>query len=109
MAKATLKQVSGEKGFSFDGGNRKEKKILPKISFHGVELPEIEDWEIGKKYRLVVEAELVAVRKGSEYEFEDEDKRTKGTFKVHQVGVEPKDETFAEETVRRRDEAMNKQ
>ena len=95
--KIKMREVQGEKGSYHDSveGKSKPKKILPKVTFHDTELPEIDDWEVGKKYTIVTEVELVAVRKGNEYDFEKDDKRTRGTFKIHSVGVEePEEEDF---------------
>ncbi len=57
----------------------------PRIEFTGQDLPEMGDWDLGKKYTLTVEVEMTSVRKGSEWN--DKDKETRGTFKVTAVGV----------------------
>lgn len=98
-----LKAVIGE---TTGGPTKAEKprKIYPKITIFEEDLPQMDSWQIGKKYKLEVEAEFVAYRKGSEYEYEN-DKRNRGTLAITKVGVEEKKETFQEEYARRRSNA----
>lgn len=58
----------------------------PRIEFTGQDIPELDDWDVGDKYTLVIEVEMTSMRKGSEWN--DNDKETRATFKVNAVGVE---------------------
>lgn len=93
---AKLRKVKGEMRRDFSSKGEKMKKILPRITLKGEDLPEMEDWQVGQKYMVTMEVEMVAIRKGQEYEFEpSDDKSTSGTFAIHAVGeAEEEEEDF---------------
>lgn len=62
--------------------------MRPRIQFTGADLPEMEDWDLGEKYTLMIEVEMVEMRKGSEWN--EKDKETHGTFRVNAVGTNKK-------------------
>lgn len=99
-----LKAISDTTKKYVGNGKSKDVKNCPRITILENDLPAMDNWEIGKKYKLAVEVEFVAYRKGSEYDFEEgSDKKNRGTFKIHAVGeLEEKKETFEEEYARRR-------
>lgn len=111
MAKLNMKPVVGETREVFTGtpGQRKKKKILPRITLMGRDLPDMEDWDVGKKYLVVAELEMIGIRKGSEYEFDSDsdDNKTRGTFKIHQIGTAEED-NFQETYGRVRSAAASK-
>lgn len=104
MPKLNLKPVQGEMRTSFEpGGVKKQKKILPRITLMGKDIPEMENWDVGKKYTIALEVEMVGIRKGSEYEFESsDDNKTRGTFKIHAAGEVDNDESSEENYARMR-------
>lgn len=100
-----LNKVKGEMRRDFESADpKKMKKILPRVTIKGDDLPEIEDWKVGEKYMVVMEVEMVAMRKGKEYEFEpSDDKSTTGTFAIHALGeYEEKEEDSETEYARMR-------
>ncbi len=52
----------------------------PTLHLSAEDLPEIKDWKVGGKYRVVVDVEMVRASKG-EYEY-DQDKRLQAAFRV---------------------------
>lgn len=100
-----LKAISDTRKSYVGDGKTKQEKNLPRFTVLEDDLPEMDEWEIGKKYKIEVEVEFVAHKKGSEYDFE-EDKKNRGTFKIHRLGVlKEKEETFEQEYARRRSNA----
>lgn len=100
-----LKAISDTQERYMGEGKKKQEKVLPRFTVLEDDLPEMDDWEIGKKYKLEIEVEFVAHKKGSEYDFET-DKKNRGTFKIHALGVaKEKEETFEQEYARRRSKA----
>lgn len=81
-----MHKVKGEKiMYSLSG---KDSRIFPTVRFTDEDLPELKDWQVGKKYNLCIEVELQSTRQGSEYSQENKDKRIHTTFKVTKVGVD---------------------
>lgn len=101
-----LNKIKGEerKMYVGEGKPMKTKRILPRITLKGEDLPEMKAWKVGEKYMIVIEAEMVALKQGQEYEFEpSDDKSTTGTFALHGVGVlDEEDEDFETEYARKR-------
>jgi hypothetical protein len=60
----------------------------PNIRFTETELPDIKNWAISKKYKLVVEVEMNGIRKE---EYGSNKGKITGDFKVIKVGVEEKE------------------
>jgi hypothetical protein len=105
-----LKAISDTQKMYVGEGKEKEKPVFPRFTLLENDLPEMDGWEIGDKYKLEIEVEFVAYRKGSEYDFESEkDKKNRGTFKIQKVGIaeEKKKENFQDEYARRRGESKN--
>lgn len=81
----------------------KEVRILPTFQLTEDDLPDIKDWEVGKKYLLVMEVEEIAMREGSEWQgAEDKEHKMHATFKITKVGAEePEGLTYSEEFAQR--------
>lgn len=97
MSTLKLNKVKGEERNVYMGeGKSKKKRILPRITLKGQDLPEMKGWKVGDKYMVVMEVEMVAMKQGQEYEFEpSDDKSTTGTFAIHAVGeYEEEEEDF---------------
>lgn len=56
----------------------------PSIYFDSKQLPEIETWSVGKKYKLVVEVEMMSANTNEN----KEGKRTNADFRIDAVGVQ---------------------
>lgn len=56
----------------------------PSIYFNSEQLPEIKTWSVGKKYKLVVEVEMMSA---STHE-NKEGKSTNADFKIDAIGVQ---------------------
>ena len=83
-----MRKVKGEKlMYSLSEGG-KNARILPTLRLTDEDLPELKDWQVGKKYDLCIQVELMSTRQGSEYSQENKDKRIHTTFKVVMVGVD---------------------
>lgn len=84
------------------GTNPHEKHI----SFSEEELPEIKDWKVGGRYRIVLEVEQRELRKGSDF-FDDGGEEKHARFRVHSVAA-AEDEDFESEFARKHDRAIDK-
>lgn len=63
--------------------DKKHEKHYPQESFTTDQLPSLKGVELGNKIRLVIEAEVCAVRSGSEYEYDSNKKNeTRITLKL---------------------------
>lgn len=61
-------------------------KPMPSLSLSEDSLPAIKSWEVGRKYQLVVNAELVNLSKGEYYSEDSErNKRYDARFKIISV------------------------
>jgi len=58
----------------------KEKEWYPHLDLSSDEIKEIENWEVGKNYKIVLEVRQVSKR-------EDKDKKISACFEVRKVGV----------------------
>ena len=58
--------------------------MKPRFDLEGDDLPAIDDWDVGEKYMVVMEVEMISMRKGSEWG--ETDNKTRATFRIHQVG-----------------------
>ena len=56
-------------------------RMLPSFSLTEKDLPEMKDWQVGKKYKLQMEVEMVASSK-NEYG----NSQMSGRFKIHKIG-----------------------
>lgn len=64
----------------------KEVKYKPHLSLSSKELPQIKTWEVGKKYTLKLEVEMVSQSKGDEFSMMGGDKnQMEGRFKINSV------------------------
>lgn len=59
----------------------------PSIYFNSKQLPEIETWSVGKKYKLVVEVEMMSANTNEN----KEGKSTNADFRINAVGLEEKE------------------
>lgn len=79
-------------------GSKNMKPILPRISFSEKDLPEIRNWKVGSKYRIVIEVEQTALRSGMgsmfDPEYHDKKNVLSADFEVQQVGAEEPAKTF---------------
>lgn len=66
------------------------KKPKPRFDLTEDELPEIKDWTVGKKYKLVLNVEMVSQSKGREWDRDDDQHRA--SFEIGKVSQqeEPK-------------------
>lgn len=93
-----MHKVIPEKVPSFS--EEKKIKIYPTFRLGDDDLPMLDEMEVGKKYQLVMEVEVMSKSQGSEWNQNEKDKSIRGTFKVLKVGCEkPKKEykNFEEE------------
>jgi len=70
----------------------KESKMeiyRPSIEFSELELPEIKDWKIGEKYKVIMEIEQVSVKKK---DYGPNKGKICAEFKVHKIGILPQKE-----------------
>lgn len=74
MAKVTRKQAHAVVGALYD------KPMAPRFNISERELPAIKSWNIGKKYKIELEVEMVSQRKGEEYD--SAPGKVNGEFKV---------------------------
>lgn len=68
----------------------KYKKPKPRFDLTEDELPDIKDWTVGKKYKLVLSVEMVSQSKGREWDRDDDQHRA--SFQINRVSPqeEPK-------------------
>lgn len=71
----------------------KKVRIYPTFRIGNDDLPEIKDMEVGKKYTLVIEVEVMSKVQGSEWNQNDttKAKEINSTLKVLKVGCESDD------------------
>jgi len=78
--KSRLKPVKGKKTqMSAD----MPKRELPNFSLSEDDLPEIKNWKVGGKYRLIIEVEQVSLSKGDYYG--STDKKLQARFQVKKI------------------------
>src|SRR3990167_2958542 len=68
------------------------KRPLPSFSLSEDDLPEIKDWEVGKKYKLNIEVEQVSKEKGDRYSMEGpggskDKKKISAHFRMLKIGT----------------------
>jgi hypothetical protein len=90
---AKLNEVKGD-----SWGCEERDSFLPRISLHEADLPEAMDWEVGSKYLLTVEVELVELTQDNTFGKGDGGER-KSVFKVTKVGQET-DESYSDQAAR---------
>jgi len=81
----------------------KKMKIYPTFRLGDDDLMELKDMEVGKKYKLTIEVEVMAKSQGSEWDQNDNKKEIKGTLKVMKVGLhKEKEEDFETKLARKK-------
>lgn len=105
-----MKKIAGQK--MYGGG-----KHFPSISISDKDLPEIKDWQIGGKYKLIVEVEMTAIRKNQEMlmmETKETPKETpketiNATFDVRAIGIEEEETDYHKDYAKKRSSAKANQ
>ncbi len=69
----------------------KKVKVYPTFRLGDDDLPELKTMEVGKKYTLVIEVEVMSKSQGNEWNQNEKDKSIRATFKAMKVGVESDD------------------
>ena len=88
MAK-NLKELKGDNYGCYEG----DTSYLPSIRLHEDDLPEAFDWEIGGKYLLAVEVELVELTQDNTYG-KGEGGERKSVLKVMKVGIDKEEKSY---------------
>lgn len=63
-------------------------RVMPTMRLTDTDMPEMGKMEVGKKYNLNMEVEVMAMSQGSEWNQNDKDKSMRTTFKITKVGCE---------------------
>ncbi len=93
---------------TYDGiSSMKKVKIYPTFRLGDDDLPELKNMEVGKKYTLTIEVEVMSKSQGNEWNQNEKDKSIRATFKALKVGCDkPKEadkkEPFEMEYARKR-------
>lgn len=90
---ANLKEIKGD---TF--GCIESESYLPRITLCEEDLPEAMDWEVGSKYLLAIEVELVELTQDNTYG-KGEGGERKSVFKVTKVAHE-NDESYSDQAAR---------
>lgn len=74
--------------------DKKKVKIYPTFEVDNEDLPELEECEVGEKYTVVLEVETLGLRKGKDWQGQDEkeSKMTRATFKILKIGLKEQEE-----------------
>ena len=90
---ANLKELKGE-NYGYDEGGT---SYLPVIRLNEEDLPEaFSEWEVGGKYIIAVEVELVELEQENTYAKGDGGDR-KSSLKVIKVGVDKEEKSYTEQ------------
>ncbi len=81
MAKIKVKKIKSDAPVSME--------YYPEFTLDVSQLPEMKDWEVGKKYDLEVQVEMTGMNK-SQYDTEN---KLKGSFKILKVSI-GEDDTY---------------
>lgn len=81
--KSRMKPVKGKK-ISTRAESVSPKRELPSFSLSEEDLPEIKNWKVGGKYRLLVEVEQVSLSKG-DYYITENNKKLHARFQVKKI------------------------
>ena len=73
--------------------SERKMKYYPTFRLGDDDLPELKGMEVGKKYTLVMQVEVMSKMQGDEYNQQNPIKTIKGTLKVMKVGLEEKEPT----------------
>lgn len=85
-AKATKVAIVNTPTVKIDHSSEKPHKETPTLRLNSDDLAEIKKWDVGNKYTLTLEVEMVSLSKGNEYEIVDRPStQTRATFKVKSV------------------------
>lgn len=76
---------------TYDSMPMKKVKIYPTFRLGDDDLPELKTMEVGKKYTLVIEVEVMSKSQGNEWNQSEKDKSIRATFKALKVGCEDKE------------------
>lgn len=82
-----MRKVGGETYNEMYPETATKTRILPSFSMDEEDLPEIKSWQIGKKYVIQMEVEMVSASKN-----EFGRKKMDARFNIHKIGVEEEDE-----------------
>lgn len=90
-----MKKVKGEK---MEGMSDKPVRRLPRFTLSEEDLPQIKEWQVGKKYTMEVEVEMTSLQK-DQYDFsmEDEKKKMSASFKMTKIGTKKVEDMDADE------------
>ena len=90
MAKETkMNKVIPE---TYDSMPMKKVKIYPTFRLGDDDLPDLKTMEVGKKYKLELEVEVMSKSQGNEWNQNEKDKSIRGTLKVLKVGCDMGDD-----------------
>lgn len=85
-----------------DYSAEKKMKIYPTFRLGDDDLSDLKEMEVGKKYKLMIEVEVMAKSQGSEWNQSDKKKEINATLKVMKVGLHKEKESFETEYARKR-------
>lgn len=66
-------------------------KPKPTLRLSADDLPALEKWDVNKTYKIELTVEMTGKIQGSEYEFDEGSKATRGTFKILSAEAEEDD------------------
>ena len=73
---------------TYDSMPMKKVKIYPTFRLGDDDLPDLKTMEVGKKYKLEMEVEVMSKSQGNEWNQNEKDKSIRGSFKVLKVGCD---------------------
>lgn len=88
-----LREVKGDSYMSCE-----DDRWLPSLSFTEVDLPEAMNWEVGEKYVITIEVELVEISQQDTYSAAKDGGDRYSRMKVRKVGVD--EEEYADQAAR---------
>ena len=68
-----------------------EGRELPSFSLREVDLPDVEYWEVGKSYYIVMKVEMTGKRNRKDLDSKVDKQRIEGDFQIH--SIRPLDDT----------------
>lgn len=71
----------------------KPERPKPNLRVTDKDLPQIKDWEVGKKYRVTAHVEMQSHKQGDEYGYGDKEakKEHSATLIIHKIKPEEKE------------------
>ncbi|MCK4830169.1 hypothetical protein KA005_81375 [bacterium] len=88
---ANLKAIKGD-----TYGCDEEVTYLPTVRFNERDIPQMVDWEVGDKYRLIIEVEVSQLGQENAYEKGDGGD-LEASVKLTKVGVDTTEKSYAEQ------------